>query len=373
MLKIKKKQNSLYLRDLPKGCKLCKQGKKLVIFVTGLCPKKCFYCPLSDSKKDKDLVWANEWQIKSDKELLTECELINAKGAGITGGDPLVKIKRTQHFIKLLKSKYKNFHIHLYTSPVMITKKKLDILHTAGLDEIRLHPDLEDTKHWDKIKIIKEKRKWDVGIEIPVIPGQYQNIIQLIEYSKNYIDFLNLNELEVSDNNANSIIQKGFTTINDSYAIKGSKELAKKILNYCAKNNLKLKVNFCSTKVKDSEQMQNRILRRAKNVAKNYDYVTDEGMLIRGAIYPIITPTFNFRAKLKELETQKNKSLLIKIKNEIQKENKTPNHLIDIDFEKLRILTDPKLIENIKTKYKKAIVTEYPTKDGFEVDIEFIN
>ena len=48
------------------------------------------------------------------------------------------------------------------------------------------------------------------------------------------MDFLNLNELEISDNNANKLLQKGYVCKdNISYAIKGSEKMALKLLKYC--------------------------------------------------------------------------------------------------------------------------------------------
>jgi pyruvate formate-lyase activating enzyme-like uncharacterized protein len=123
---------------IAKGCQLCVQGRKLVMFVTGLCSRPCFYCPLADTKKDLDVIFANEWKLKSEDDIdpiIKEAKLTGAKGAGITGGDPLVRLERTVKYIKLLKKKFgKKFHIHLYTMPELITENSLMKLHKAGLD-----------------------------------------------------------------------------------------------------------------------------------------------------------------------------------------------------------------------------------------------
>src|SRR3989344_2290645 len=93
--------------ELAKGCQQCVQGRKLVLFVTGVCPRKCFYCPLADTKKDLDVIYANEWKLKDENDtdaIIKEARLTEAKGAGITGGDPFSRIDRTVSYIKLLKN-----------------------------------------------------------------------------------------------------------------------------------------------------------------------------------------------------------------------------------------------------------------------------
>ena len=124
---------------LPKGCKMCVKGRKLVLFITGLCNRKCFYCPISDEKKDKDVVYANEWKTdycggelaKEDiNVILEEARLCGAEGAGITGGDPLLVLDRTVTAIKALKKEFgRKFHIHLYTSLRNIDREKLKKLY----------------------------------------------------------------------------------------------------------------------------------------------------------------------------------------------------------------------------------------------------
>jgi pyruvate formate-lyase activating enzyme-like uncharacterized protein len=342
---------------------------------------KCYYCPLSDVKRNKDDIWANEWKIEKVEDILTEAKLCDAKGAGLTGGDPILKLDRTVSLTNLLKKFFgKEFHIHLYTPTKLVTEEKLKKLHNAGLDEIRFHPNVENSKEWSKIELAK-KLNWSVGVEIPVIPGKAKETKKLIDYlSRINIDFLNLNELEISDTNGNKLLEKGFKTKdNISYAIKGSQELALKLLKY-AQNKIK-NIHYCTAKLKDKVQLANRIKKRAKNIAKDYDMIDFDGMLKRGAIYlEELKPSFGYRKKLDSLDDKSIKKSIIKlnkIKNELVEEFRIPTNLIDIDKNKLRILIDVKILMHLKQEIKgrkliPAVVEEYPTHDQLELNIDFI-
>src|SRR3989344_940505 len=138
--------------ELCEGCKLCVKGKKLVLFISGVCPRNCWYCPVSDSKFQSDNIYANETEIHSVEEVIKEAKLCSSNGCGITGGDPLTRIDRTCEYITGLKKEFgKRFHIHLYTSLVLVNEKNLKNLYDAGLDEIRFHPDLNDNKFWERV------------------------------------------------------------------------------------------------------------------------------------------------------------------------------------------------------------------------------
>ncbi|MBW2983824.1 radical SAM protein [Candidatus Woesearchaeota archaeon] len=366
---------------LPRGCQLCVQGSKLVLFVTGLCSRKCYYCPLSDVKRNKDDIWANEWKIKETNDIITEAKLCNAQGAGLTGGDPILRINRTISLIKLLKNNFgKEFHIHLYTPTNLVTEEKLKKLYKAGLDEIRFHPDIENSKDWSKIELAK-KFNWSLGVEIPVIPGKAKETKRLIDYlSRINIDFLNLNELEISDTNANKLLEKGFKTKdNISYAIKGSEQLALKLLKY-AENKIR-NIHYCTAKLKDKVQLANRIKRRAKNIARDYDIINLDGILKRGAIYlEELKPGFGYRKKLESLNKnsiKKFNSKLNKIKKQLTDRFHIPDNLINIDEDKLRILIDLKILHHLKEQIKSkglipAVVEEYPTHDQLELSVDFL-
>ena len=75
---------------LPQGCILCHQGAKMVLFVTGHCPRSCWYCPLSSDRKDRDVVYANDRRIETPDQIIKEAETMSALGTGITGGEPLL-------------------------------------------------------------------------------------------------------------------------------------------------------------------------------------------------------------------------------------------------------------------------------------------
>jgi len=327
-----------------------------VIYITGLCPRRCYYCPLSDQKRFKDVMYVNERPIKDVKEIVEEVELSNSVGAGITGGDPLLKLDRTVKAIKLLKRKFgKRFHIHLYTSLDLVDENKLKKLYNAGLDEIRFHPDLDNDKLWERIEVVK-RFNWKVGVEIPVIPGYYDKTWKLIGFIESYIDFLNLNELEISDTNGNKLGEMGFICKDSySYAIKGSHELALRLIKKIEKRFPKLSVHYCTSTLKDRVQLGNRLKRRAKNIKKPYDIIDDEGMLIRGVVF--VKRDYN------------------KVIDKIRKEHNIPKKFIEFDEQKKQILINPLILTEIHEHlpYKCAIVKEYPTWDRMIVELDPLN
>jgi pyruvate formate-lyase activating enzyme-like uncharacterized protein len=347
---------------LADGCKYCVKGEKLVLFVTGICPRKCYYCPISDKKYGKDVIYANERPVEEGKnavkQIIKEAEICDAKGAGFTGGDPLCKMNRTIKFIKALKKRFgKKFHIHLYTSFDLVNKKNLTKLFKAGLDEIRFHADIDNDKLWNRI-LIACKFNWDIGIEIPVVPDKVKQTKRLVDYFSDKIDFLNLNELEVADNKISRLAELGYMTKDRiSYAVKGSEKAAIEMMKYVLAKKYKLNVHFCTAKLKDAVQLAKRLLRRAKNAAKEYDIVDDEGLLIRGALY------YNGNLNL--------------LRKKLMKEFDIPSEFIETDKERKRLLTTAAFADENKDILKKkglkvAIVQEYPTWDRLQVVVDFL-
>jgi pyruvate formate-lyase activating enzyme-like uncharacterized protein len=255
------------------------EGSKSVIFVTGVCPERCWYCPLSSSRKGKDVIYVNEIRARDIKDIITEVAANLSKGAGITGGDPIARLGRTIEIIKSLKSAFgKDFHIHLYTSGYLLTKEKMRELVKAGLDEIRIHITGE---HSYKALEIAVKSGIVAGVENPVIPGSERDLLDMIRKAARIgAVFVNLNELEFSEGNEASLLLRGYRT-NDGISVIGSKETALRVMSAVMSEGIEIGVHFCPAKYKDAVQYRKRLARRA--VATRLPYEEVDGPLVRWA------------------------------------------------------------------------------------------
>ncbi len=372
--------HSFHFGTLPPGCQYCVRGEKMVYFVTGLCPRKCSFCPVSDEKFGNDVTFANERKVQDERDFLLEANLMTARGAGITGGDPLARLPRTLSFIKLMKQNYeqqgKQFHIHLYTSLNLVTENVLRQLYDAGLDEIRFHLDLESEQLWSRLSLAR-KLSWKVGVELPVIPGKETELKKVINFIHDKADFLVLNELEVADNSQSTLLLQGFTPKDQlSYAVKGSLDLGRKLLDYIQQRGYSFSAHLCTATLKDKVQLGHRLQRQAQGTRRKFDLVDEEGLLTRGALYlPELAPGFSYR---KRLEQSNKRELLEKLQPLLQKikeECTLTNEEIYLDPEKPRILLSVKKIKPWQKKFRKlglipAIVKEYPTADQLEIEVE---
>ena len=352
---------------LPKGCRLCVKGAKMVVFATGICGQTCFYCPLSEQKKGADRIFANEWPDPTFADMITEARLTDAQGAGITGGDPLSKLDKTIRIIQKLKQAFgKGFHIHLYTPLPLVTPSRLAKLHKAGLDEIRFHPDLACKEHWQNLRYA-EPFAWDRGIEIPVIPGMMKETKELIDRYHGSVMFINLNELEYSDTNSQQLTERGLYVKDPiSYGIKESIPMGMKLIGYAIKKGYRMNMHLCTAKLKDGIQLARRIKRRAKNVRKKYDHVTKYGTLIRGAVYaPGILPGQKRKADGRILKM---------VERDIRKATDIAQGMIEPDPRNGRVLVSVAIAKRLcKTiTHDIAIVEEYPTYDGFTVEVDVL-
>jgi len=288
---VKSEEETYYIkgRGIPKGCKYCLKGAKVVLFLNGICqnPDHCsWYCPISEERKGKEYTYANEIKINSKEDIIEEIKKIEAKGISITGGEPLLEsnLEKTLDIIKYIKlKKGKKFHIHLYSNGIDFDEVKAEKLSKAGLDEIRFHPSKEN---WLNIEKALNKRM-KVGVEVPVIPvkEKIKEIEQLILYLDALgVDFVNLNEFEYCFPNSKSLKDRGFQLKKGTVAsVVDSWEAGLALIRNIG-HKVSLLMHFCSIRAKDYYQLRNRYIRRAKIIKLPYEVITEEGLLLYGQI-----------------------------------------------------------------------------------------
>jgi pyruvate formate-lyase activating enzyme-like uncharacterized protein len=282
---------SLRIGPLSEGCVKCINGEKIVLYTTGSCSVGCAYCPIPEDKQKIDDVYINERKLTLDSQgmetIFDESEICLANGAGITGGDPLEVPERTINYIKEIRKNYgKDYHLHLYTSGIFFRENRslIDQLFEAGLDELRFHPKLiRAYPIWDIAAETKKKYpSHSIGFEIPAIPYTNDDIEELILFAdKNRLDFVNLNEYEFTSSNFNKLSQRGFVSVLSNAAIKGSKETAKEVMEK-VKDKTTITVHFCTSGSKDSIQLVQRFKRRASQIKRTFDDISEDGELEYG-------------------------------------------------------------------------------------------
>lgn len=333
---MKTKYQSFLINKLPKGCKYCVKGEKLVLFISGKCSRACWYCSLSKKRKNKDIVWSNERKTGSVKDFINEVKESNATSMGITGGDPLLFVNKAVKYSRILKQKFgKSFHIHVYLPTKLVTRDKLKKI-SEYIDEVRFHPDFISNpfsnidEEMRKIKIASlfwDKK--DIGIELPMIPEKKQEILNFILRVKNNIGFVNLNEFELSETNMSRVTRK-YELNEGGYVIKKSKNAGIWLLNQLKNRKIRINVHFCTAKLKNEHQFRNRLLRH--NILP-CGKRTKEG-LVKYLVTYIKPKTGNFFH----------------------------------DKKKKRYILTNELANKLIKKQKIYLIEEFPTSDGIETE-----
>ena len=332
--------------EIARGCSLCMQGTKMVLFITGECNVGCYYCPISFKRKGKNKAWANERPVLNDADVLEEARRMDAKGASLTGGEPTLEMGRCIHYIELLKKEFgQRFHIHLYTYEA--TPEQAKELVDAGLDEIRFHnPEkmLESMPLADKL---------DIGCEMPCIPGQEESLKRSIDKLAGKAKFINLNELEFSESNADALNKRGFKIKDElSHAVAGSEELGRELLEYADE---RIDIHFCTSRFKDAVQYRNRLKRTAKNIHKSYEKVTRDGLLLKGVL------------KVGEKATEKE---LAQLREKLIRKYSLSPDFLWVDKQKHRLETSVAIAKRLAgdKEIHAEIIEEFPTWDRYETE-----
>tara|TARA_Y100000768_G_scaffold302472_1_gene236358 strand:+ start:64 stop:1080 length:1017 start_codon:yes stop_codon:yes gene_type:complete len=263
----------------------------------------CDYCPLSETRREIDFMYANERRVDIGDwdAVIEEARAMNATGAGITGGDPVMARERVLEGIKILKKEFgDDFHLHMYTSIPFKSEWARDFAD-AGLDEIRFHfLNLDSDKYRETISACSESGML-TGVELPCEPDKEEELMILLEKLREMdVDFLNLNELEITVGNHDNMELRGFNLSTEITAgAAGSAELSISMrdrvmaaqfgipdpLDGIIREPYGFHLKFCTATYKDSGQLRRRFIRRGEHTIAPHETLTDDGTLIFGAVH----------------------------------------------------------------------------------------
>ena len=345
--------------DEAEGCIQCQMGSKLVLFVTGHCHWMCDYCPLSESRREIDYMYANERRVDIEdwSAVIEEGQAMNATGTGITGGDPMMAAERSMEACRQLKAAFgPSHHIHLYTS-IPFKPEVAKELADAGLDEIRFHLlNLEYEKYLPTMQACRDAGLY-VGIELPCEPDQEERLHELIEEMRGGPAlFLNLNELEITVGNFDNMEVRGFNLSSEITAgAEGSSELAI-ALREKVTPDYGFMVKFCTASYKDSGQLRRRFLRRGEHTISPHEQMTEDGTMTFGAIWCSVEDAEEW---MKELQDQTG----------------IPPQFLYHDAEAGRLEVPLMLAEGIADDVDApvAMIEVHPTHERLEVGVVWLN
>ncbi len=267
-----------WIGRMAEGCRLCIAGLKVVVFVSSGCSASCFYCPLSPRRRSRGALYADEEPVATPLDIVDEISAVGARGISITGGEPLQCIDRVTEIVRFVRDAFGSYiHIHAYTCGLYASTRAIDALSDAWIDELRFHPVNRDV--WNLVSYAARETPMSVGVEVPALPIPPLLKAVVLEAWRRGAEFVNLNELEVTETNVDRLLARGLQPSEDGRVVRGSAEAALEVLRWAEDEGLDIAIRVCTAKFKDRVQHARRLRRKAMALAPPRYSVLDDGTL----------------------------------------------------------------------------------------------
>lgn len=251
---------SLYVgpeAGFPKGCRSCLFGTGLgAIRKTNRCNAKCLFCYDYGHLNDQPPVGEGLWDIGGTRFYEEDLDLlfsIQKKPSGVCYVylEPFCEIEKYYGIIRRFHEA--GVYQHMYTNGIAANEENLRLLGEAGLDELRFNLGATSASDAviDKMAIAKKYIPM-VGVETPMTPDFFDRLMEkkqkIIDTG---IDFINLAELHLNDNNIGNYEGASLYMSRCGYISPiWSRELTLKAMKTASEENWPVAVHDCSNETK---------------------------------------------------------------------------------------------------------------------------
>lgn len=272
--------------NLSPGCRTCIAGTWACIFITDACTRKCFYCPIPQSKRDNNRAPNGPEHITFDSvdDYIEYLKKFEFDGVSFSGGEPFLVVDRMLAYIKKTRECFGEKHyIWAYTNGDPVTDQNLTLLGQAGLNEVRF--DIS-ANNYDLTAVKKAVDHIEtVTVEIPAIPEDIERLKSLLkEMVKIGVKHLNLHQLMRTKYNSGNFNQRCYSPVNkdiypDFTPIMESEIAAYEILKHAIETETGLGINYCSRCYKARFQGTGHRKRATQYFKNKKFYLTETGYL----------------------------------------------------------------------------------------------
>jgi pyruvate formate-lyase activating enzyme-like uncharacterized protein len=277
------KQSKLYTGELSPGCATCGAGTWSCAYLTKQCTAACFFCP-SEPGSDGSLPRANRLPLPNLEAYIALLRFFQFRGVAFSGGEPLLAFEDLVTWITRIKQEFGDgIYLWVYTNGDLVDEDKLQALHHAGLDEIRINIRARDYRLAPVI--LARKFIQTVTVEIPTIPEDNEILKdRIVDLHKLGVDHLNLHQLFANQVNYRSLAERSYTflpLVGTASPVLESEITALRLLLFALENQIDLPINYCSLVYRTRyDELAHR--RRAAALSKQaHDTVAETGLLRR--------------------------------------------------------------------------------------------
>ena len=235
--------------SLTPGCEICTHMAHMSFQLGFRCNAKCPFCFLHTYSADKP----DETERHNRLALLREFHQRKnqLEGVALSGGEPLLYLPELEACVSEMREARPELHFWVYTNGILADDKHLDIVHESGIKEIRFN--LAATNYDDRIldNLERARRIFEhVAVEVPSYPKQRDRLMGCLgELDGIGIDQLNLQELLVTDANADSLDGEGYQVgmmFVKRFFLYGSRKMTYEVMRHCIDKKYSFTVNDCT-------------------------------------------------------------------------------------------------------------------------------